>query len=261
MAPVDRFAELVREPEAAIALDEAALLIAAVTKPGGIDVDASLAALDEVADQVPAPTLDGLRALLFRDLGFGGNGDDYYDPANSWLDDVLARRVGIPITLAVVMMEVGRRIGVPLWGVSMPGHFLVRDKVDPDVFVDPFARGRMLDRDGCVARFHAVQGPGSVFDDSFLEPVGRTAILGRMLANLETVASMRTDGDLLRNVLSLRVLLPDAGLIDHRKYAASLGAAGRLVEAAEVLERYADADREGAVAARAQADQLRARLN
>jgi regulator of sirC expression with transglutaminase-like and TPR domain len=262
MAPVDRFREVVGGPDAAVPLDEAALLIAAVTKGGeAVDVAASLAALDAIADEVPAPTLDGLRALLFRDLGFGGNGDDYYDPANSWLDDVIERRVGIPITLAVVMLEVGRRIAVPLWGVSMPGHFLVRDKVDPDVFVDPFARGRVLDRDGCVARFHAVQGPGSMFDDAFLEPVGKRAILARMLANLETVATMRSDGDLLRAVLSLRVALPEAGLLEHRKYAASLGSVGRFQEAAEVLERYADADGDGAVAARAQADQLRARLN
>lgn len=260
MEAVERFAALVHGPESELPLDEAALLIAAVTKDG-VDVAASLAELDRIADDVPAPTLDGLRSLLFRDLGFGGNPDDYYDPANSWLDDVISRRVGIPITLAVVMLEVGRRIAVPLWGVSMPGHFLVRDKVDPDVFVDPFARGRVLDRDGCAARFHAVQGPGSMFDDSFLEPVGKRTILTRMLANLETVASMRSDGDLLRAVLSLRVAMPDAGLVDHRKYAASLGAAGRFVDAAEVLERYADLDLEGSVAARAQADQLRARLN
>jgi regulator of sirC expression with transglutaminase-like and TPR domain len=262
MAPVDRFAELVLGPDAAIPLDEAALRIAEVTKGAAlVDVDASLAALDDIAEDVPAPTLDGLRALLFRDLGYVGNADDYYDPGNSWLDDVIARRVGIPITLAVVTIEVGRRIGVPLWGVSMPGHFLVRDKVDPDVFVDPFARGRVLDREGCVARFNAVQGPGSMFDETFLEPVGKRAILTRMLANLETVATMRSDSDLLRDVLSLRVVLPEAGLLEHRKYAASLGVAGRYVEAAEVLERYADADRDGAVAARAQADQLRARLN
>ena len=261
MEGVERFAALVRRPEAEIPLDEAALLIAAVAKDD-VDVDGALRALDEIADEVPAPTLDGLRALLFRDLGFGGNPDDYYDPANSYLDDVLDRRVGIPISLAVVMMEVGRRIGVPLWGVSMPGHFLVRDKVDPDVFVDPFARGRMLDRDGCEARFHAVQGPGSVFDESFLEPVGKRAILTRMLANLETVATVREDGDLLRRVLELRVALPTAGLVEHRKLATALAATGRYDAAADVLDRYADRDDvEGTVAARAAADQLRAKLN
>jgi regulator of sirC expression with transglutaminase-like and TPR domain len=262
MEAVERFAALVHGPEAAIPLDEAALLIAAATKPEGADVAAALAALDDVAEQVVAPTLDGLRAVLFRDLGYGGNPDDYYDPSNSWLDDVIERRVGIPITLAVVMIEVGRRVGVPLAGVSMPGHFLVRDKVDPDVFVDPFARGRELDRDGCAARFHSVQGPGSVFDDAFLDPVGKRAILVRMLANLETVATMRTERVLLQQVLALRVALPDAGLIEHRKYAASLATAGQFDKAAAVLERWADVpDAEGAVAARAQADQLRARLN
>ncbi len=270
MEAIDRFAAVVRGDDAAIPLDEAALLIAAATKPGvqgggprsdDVDVAASLAALDAIAEQVEPPTLDGLRSLLFRDLGFGGNPEDYYDPANSWLDDVLERRVGIPISLAVVMLEVGRRVGVPLWGVSMPGHFLVRDKVDPDVFVDPFARGRVLDREGCAARFHAVQGPGSVFDDTFLEPVGKRAILARMLANLETVATMRSDRALLQRVLGLRTGLPDSGLAEHRKYAASLAAAGRFIDAADVMDRYADLDVEGSVAARAAADQLRARLN
>jgi len=213
MEGVDRFAALVRGPEADIPLDEAALLIAAVAKED-VDVDAVLRTLDEIADEVPAPTLDGLRALLFRDLGFGGNPDDYYDPANSYLDDVIDRRMGIPISLAVLMMEIGRRIGVPLWGVSMPGHFLVRDKVDPDVFVDPFARGRVLDRVGCEARFHAVQGPGSVFDDTFLEPVGKRAILTRMLANLKTVVPH----------LRKQIMLPGCGHWTQQERAAEVNA-------------------------------------
>jgi regulator of sirC expression with transglutaminase-like and TPR domain len=258
--PARRFAELVQGPDAAVPLDEAALALAAAAKPG-TDVDGALASLDAIAEEIPAPTLDGLRALLFRDLGFGGNPDDYYDPANSYLDEVIRRRVGIPITLAVVMLEVGRRVGVPLAGVSMPGHFLVRDKVDPDVFVDPFARGAVLDREGCAARFHAVQGPGSMFDDQFLDPVGKRSILTRMLANLETVATMHDDRALLATVLELRVALPDAGLLEHRKAAAVLTSTGRVVEAAELLESYADRDVEGAAAARAVADQLRAKLN
>lgn len=261
MDPVERFAAVVRGPEAAVPLDEAALLIADAVKPDGADVAGALAALDELADEVPAPTLDGLRRLLFRDLGFGGNPDDYYDPANSFLDDVIARRVGIPITLAVLMMEVGRRIGVPLAGVSMPGHFLVRDKVDPDVFVDPFARGRLLDRDGCEARFHAVQGPGSVFDDSFLDPVGKRAILTRMLANLENVTTIRGGREQLHQVLALRVALPDAGITEHRRLAAALASQGRWVEGAEVLEAFAERSPDDAVVANAAANRIRARLN
>jgi regulator of sirC expression with transglutaminase-like and TPR domain len=236
------------------------LLLAAGVK-GDVDLDATMAELDAIASDVPAPTLDGLRTQLFRDLGFVGNGEDYYDAANSYLDDVIRRRVGLPITLAVLMMEVGRRIGVPLSGVSMPGHFLVRDKVDPDVFVDPFARGRILDRAGCVARFHSIHGPGSVFDDSFLEPVGKRAIIARMLANLETVATLRSDGEQLQRVLSLRTALPDAGLTEHRRLAASLASSGRWVEAAELLEAFADRSPEEARPAIAAAERLRARLN
>ncbi|MEA3019222.1 MAG: hypothetical protein QOI47_746 [Actinomycetota bacterium] len=258
---VETFAALLRGPEAAIPLDEAALLIAVVARGSG-ELAEGLTDLDVLAAEVPEPTLDGLRALLFRDLGFVGNAERYYEPANSYLDEVITRRTGIPITLAVLMLEVGRRIGVPLAGVSMPGHFLVRDKVDPEVFVDPYGRGMLLDRAGCAARFHAVQGPGSAFDDSFLEPVGKRSILVRMLANLETVAAMEGDRDLLRRTLSLRAALPDAGLVEHRKLAVALAVSGQVLEAARVLETYAERDdAEGAVAARAAADQLRARLN
>lgn len=255
---VERFAALAGGPEPAIPLDEAALVLAAATRGTG-EVEAGLAALDALAAEVPAPTLDGLRALLFRDLGFAGNAEDYHDPANSWLDEVIERRVGIPITLAVLMLEVGRRVGIPLAGVSMPGHFLVRDKVDPGVYIDPFARGQVLDRGGCAARFHAVHGPGAVFDDAFLEPVGKRAILVRMLANLESVAGIRSDRELLLRAVSLRAAMPGAVLADHQRHATALAAGGRFREAAEVLDRYAAAGGSGSVAAAA--ERFRARLN
>lgn len=260
MEAIDRFAAVVGGDEAAVPLDEAALLIAASCK-GGVDVGRAVRALDDLAGDVPAPTLDGVRRLLFRDLGYAGNSDSYYEPANSYLDDVISRRVGIPITLAVLMMEVGRRIGVPLAGVSMPGHFLVRDTVDPEVFVDPFGRGRILDRHGCEARFHAVHGPGAVFDDAFLEPAGTRAIITRLLANLETVATRRGDRHHLHVVLSLRVALPDAGIAEQRRLAAALATTGRWVEAAEQLEAFAERSPEDAVAANAAAERMRARLN
>ena len=103
MDPTTRFAQLVVGPEELLPLDEAALLIAAHAHPG-LDVDAQLRRLDALAGEVREPTLDGLRRLLFRDLGFSGNDVDYYDPSNSYLNDVLDRRTGIPITLAVLML-------------------------------------------------------------------------------------------------------------------------------------------------------------
>ena len=218
--PTARFLEVVHAPEPALPLDEAALLIAAHAQPG-LDVAEQLARLDDLASQAGEPTLDGLRRLLFRDLGFGGNAAEYYDPRNSYLDAVLDRRTGIPISLAVVMLEVGRRLAVPLSGVSMPGHFLVRDKVDPDVFVDPFAGGMLLDEAGCRLRFHGVHGPEATFDESFLQSVGRLAIVARMLANLEIIAARRGDRAMHLWVLRLRAGLPGAGAEEKRRLAAA----------------------------------------
>jgi regulator of sirC expression with transglutaminase-like and TPR domain len=252
-----RFKELLHGPENALPLDEAALLVASFASPD-LDVPVQLARLDDLAAGVWAPTLDALRKRLFGELGFGGDEVDYYDPRNSYLDAVLDRRVGIPISLSILLMEVGRRIGVPLNGVSMPGHFLVRDKVDPEVFVDPFARGVELDRRGAEARFHAIQGPGAVFDPAFLEPVGRRAIVARVLANLETVAVLRSDRPLLLWVLRLRTALPTAGPGDAQRLATALAAAGRYGEAAGLFDELAAAGVDGAEAS---ATRLRARLN
>lgn len=257
-----RFVEVVHREEAVIPLDETLLLIAAHARPA-LDVDVHLDQLDELAATVWAPTLDALRKRLFVELGFAGNAADYYDPRNSFLDQVVARRVGLPITLAVVMLEVGRRIGVPLDGVSMPGHFLVRDKVDPTVFVDPFARGAVLDERGCRLRFHQVHGPDAEFDPSFLDPVGKLAIIGRVLANLETIATVEGDREMLSWVLTLRAAMPDAGTAEHRKLASVLASSGRYDEAADVLEQLADElpDPASALQLGSAAAVLRAKLN
>jgi regulator of sirC expression with transglutaminase-like and TPR domain len=113
-------------------------------------------------------------------------------------------------------------VGVPLSGVSMPGHFLVRDKVDPEVFIDPFARGIVLDRRGCQLRFHGVHGVNATFDQSFLEPVGRRAIVDRMLANLEGVAGTTGDRSMVGWVLRLRASMPDAAEDVRRRLSAAL---------------------------------------
>jgi regulator of sirC expression with transglutaminase-like and TPR domain len=260
--PTARFSELVSGSEATLPLDEAGLLIAAHAHDG-LDVAAQLGRFDDLAAQVGEPTLDGLRRLLFRDLGFTGNAADYYDARNSYLDDVLDRRIGIPISLAVVMLEVGRRIGVPLSGVSMPGHFLVRDKVDLEVFVDQFSQGALLDRRGAELRFHDVHGPDARFDDAFLAPVGKRTIVDRQLANLEAIANARGETFTLLWVLRLRAAMPEAHDGVRRRLAATLGAAGRPDEAAVLFDRVAagagdgPAARDAAQAARA----MRARLN
>jgi regulator of sirC expression with transglutaminase-like and TPR domain len=204
--------------DAAVPLDEAALLIAACAKPG-LDVAEGLARLDDLAAGVRAPTLDGLVDHLFHRLGFTGDDDDYYDPRNSFLDDVMERRRGLPITLSLLTMEVGRRIGVPLWGVGMPGHFLMRDKVDPRVFVDPFHGGQQLDERGCRRLYLAMRGPEAAWDASFLDPVERRSMVARMLANLKGVYAQVGDEDALAWVLRLRLAIPGMPDDEHLELA------------------------------------------
>jgi regulator of sirC expression with transglutaminase-like and TPR domain len=185
-----RFAEAVAAPDDELPLDLAWALITAHAHPA-VDPDALLAELDRLAAGCREPTLDGLLHLLFVEQGFVGNQDDYYDPANSYLDDVLETHLGIPITLAVLTMEVGRRVGVPVAGVGLPGHFLLRDRVDTDVFIDPFRGGERLDREGCLDVLRRLHGPAAELDPAWLEPIARRAIVERMLANLVRVFQQR----------------------------------------------------------------------
>jgi regulator of sirC expression with transglutaminase-like and TPR domain len=257
----ERFRELVARPESSVPLDEVALTIAAHAYPS-LDVARELSSIDEVAGSCSAPTLDALVRHLFVDLAFTGNRSAYYDPRNSYLNDVLARRTGIPISLSVLMMSVGRRLGIPLDGVGLPGHFLVRDRVDPDVFVDPFARGAVLDRMGCERAFRRVHGFDAVFDDAFLEPVGTFSIVNRMLANLRAIFAALGDHRSVLWVIRLRTELPDAGAEERAELAAALAATGDFGAAADELDALADrgSGRRSAALAQ-QAAGLRARLN
>lgn len=254
----DRFAELVRGPEAGCRLDLGAALIAAHARPG-LDVDEELERLDALAGSCREPTLDEVTRHLFNEQGFQGDADDYGNPRNSLIDSVLDRRRGIPISLSIVLLEVARRLSVPVEGVGMPGHFLVRDGLDPKTFVDPFWRVQ-LDRDGCEKLFRAVHGEEAAFRAEYLEPVGTRAILSRVLTNLRR--SYSGVGDRTGALWSqcLRVLVPGATTKDRRELAALLAANGRFDAAAEELDAIAD-DGWGSDKDRVAARALRARLN
>lgn len=155
---------------------------------------------------------------LFEELGYGGNHDDYYDPRNSYLNEVFERRLGNPISLAMVQMEVAHRLGIALDGVSFPGHFLVRLPVDDGILVmDPFNGGRPLGADELRERARPHMG-GDVPDDSallqILEPASQRAILVRVLRNLHGVYAERKEWDRAARsadrVLKLVVDMPDA---------------------------------------------------
>lgn len=263
MDPTDRFEALVRGPVEYLEdhLDEAALLIAAHANPA-LDVDAYRRRLDELAEACDGDDVAALTHQLFVVEGFRGNARDYEDPRNSHLDAVLDRRLGIPITLSVVLLEVGRRLGVSLAGVSMPGHFLVRLRGAPAVLIDAFDGGRMLSETECEAWFRATHGHEAPWDPSYLDAVRPLTILARMLANLRSIHLQRQESVALDWVLRLRSLLPGATVEERAERAGVLAALTRFEQAATLLDDLADevAD-DRAAPLRSRARRLRAKLN
>lgn len=218
----DRLAELASRDEADIDLAEGALLIAAEARPELV-VERCLGLLDELAsktrDRVAAAesALDCIARLnrfLFDEMGFVGNQQDYYDPRNSLLDCVLERRTGIPITLSIVYIEVARRLGLDVRGVSFPGHFLVRAAELP-ILIDPF-HGRLLTRDDCEALLREVQGEDAKLAPNHVRPARKGEILARVLLNLKQVYLQREEFEAALACCD-RILLftPDAPL-EHR---------------------------------------------
>jgi regulator of sirC expression with transglutaminase-like and TPR domain len=258
MESTERFAALVAGGDPP--LDETLFTIAAHAYPD-LDVDAWLVRVDDLAGACPGRDFAGLRAHVFGTLGFAGNVDDYGDPRNSFLNDVFERRLGIPITLAVVMMELGRRVGVPVLGIGMPGHFLVRAGDDPTEFCDPFARGAGLDVEGCRSVFKRTAGDDATFRPAFLAPVGNLAIVTRVLANLQR-ATLARDRRHAPWVARLRLLLPGLTPAERHELARLLGSLGAFTEAATLLDELAAAG-EGELATRARNDAvaIRARAN
>lgn len=259
MDVLERFRDLVHRPEHELPVDEAALAIAALAHPE-LDLDGPRALLDQLAASCPGNDLDDLRRHLFVDGDFRGNRADYYDPRNSYLDLVLERRLGIPISLAVVALAVGRRIGASIHGVGMPGHFLLGDHRAPERFVDPFS-GQTLDRAGCEARFATLHDHDR-FRPELLDPVGALSIVDRMLANLVAVFTHRGDRHDLVWVLRARAALPHAGPDDQARLAASLVPIGAIAEAASLYDELGAAVGGSLGTAYAtSAHRLRARLN
>ncbi len=200
----DRFAELMARDEAEIDLARACLMIAEDAYPG-LDIEGYLGEIERFAVRLRGRLPPGesaeervvaLNRFLFDDLGFSGNADHYYDPRNSYLNEVLDRRTGIPITLSVLYMEIGRRIGLTLEGVSFPGHFLVRLPMRGAMLVlDPFSGGEALSEADLRERLQRVIPEGATGGvpvaelplDSFLEPASKRQILARLLRNLKGI--------------------------------------------------------------------------
>ena len=212
-----QFLRVARLPDERIDLAEAALWVAA-EEYAGLDVAAYRARLDALAETARAAIADAgsaqdrvlaLARFVHDEQGFRGNRTDYYDARNSYLNEVLDRRTGIPITLAVVYVALGARLGLPLRGVGFPGHFLVRCDAPSPLVLDPF-EGKLLERADWEARWRAAV-PDAPFDARALEPSPARAILSRLIGNLKQIHLAAQDWPrALASVERLLALSPDA---------------------------------------------------
>src|SRR5438876_2132386 len=174
------FESLVKRPESTFDLARAALLIAAESNPN-LDVDRTLHTLDTWADELRArlqpdwnnlQKLARLRNFVFEDLRFRGDQEDYYSPSNSMLNEVMERRLGVPLTLSIVFMELGWRVGMPLEGVGFPGHFLVRLSGEPlDLLLDPYRDGMSVHEEDCHRMLNEISGGKLVLRDDYLHSI------------------------------------------------------------------------------------------
>jgi regulator of sirC expression with transglutaminase-like and TPR domain len=244
-----QFASEVSHDAGAIDVARAALWVAAEEEPGRVDVERCLARLDELGAEARArmeghgSPVEALNRYLFEELGFAGDQANYYAPRNSLLNHVLERRLGIPITLSVVYMEVGRRAGLKVEGVGMPGHFIVRASGGDDVralLVDPFY-GKVIDEDECRQRLDTIYGGQVPLGEEHLRATGPRDILVRVLGNLKAIyVQSRLYLRALAAVERILLLAPrDLG--ERRDRGMLLGQLNRFAEAVRDLQTYLDA--------------------
>ncbi|HSM83751.1 MAG TPA: tetratricopeptide repeat protein [Nodosilinea sp.] len=245
--PRERLYQELQRPTEQVSLARAALYIAQEDYPYLV-VEDYLAMLDRMAaalsqrlpqDRYPLKIIRAINDYLFTELNFSGNSLEYYDPRNSFLNEVLERRVGIPISLSLVYLELASRVGFPMVGVSMPGHFLIRPTVEEmDIFVDPFHRGEILFEQDCRDRIKQMFGDSAQLEPQHLRPIAPATFLVRLLTNLKLIYLQNRDVSKALDAIN-RILLihpetvgewRDRGLIHYQQ--------GLLDNAQRDLERY-----------------------
>ncbi len=255
-----RFVRMISRPESDIDLAHATLLVAQ-EEDSSMEPEEYLQVLDRWADKLrprlrwavaPEHYIAQLNRFMFEELGFQGNSKDYYDPENSFLNRVMDRRLGVPITLSVIYMEVARRVGFPVLGVGMPGHFLVKPVArDSNLYVDPYNRGQILTVEDCARRLGEIAGSTIEFKETYLSPVGRKQILARILYNLKGIYIQRQEHrKALAIVNKILHLIPDAptGMRDRGMLHVHLGRFGQaIIDLQKYLLYQPDAEDSGAV--------------
>lgn len=245
-----RFYQEVRQPDEQINLERAALYMAQEEYPN-LDVDEYLNALDTIADDIreqlpiesyPLKIVKTINYYLYENLGFVGNAENYYDPCNSFLNDVIDRRTGIPITLSLVYLAIAQRLDFPMVGIGMPGHFLIRPiQEEMEIFVDAFAQGEILFPQDCQDRLNQISGQPIEMQPQFLAAVTPRQFLARMLTNLKAIYLNRGELEkVLTAIERILILFPDAAF-ELRDRGILYFRTNRWVEARQDLEAYLEA--------------------
>jgi regulator of sirC expression with transglutaminase-like and TPR domain len=240
--------DMVARPEDEVDLARASLLVACDEYPQ-LEVDPYLQRLDAMAQAVGASLADsaeaaiaGLNRVLFEEEGFRGNTREYYDPRNSFLNDVLDRRTGIPISLCTVYIAVGRRAGIAVHGVGLPGHFVVRVRTaGGDALVDPFHGGTVLTPQDCQARLDRIYGGRVRMAADMLAPCPPRSVLSRTLRNLKAIYLKADDHERALRSAELLVLLNPGAVDEIRDRGLVLAALECYALAAADLETYVQA--------------------
>ncbi len=243
------FRRLIRQPDTQLSLAEAALAIAWEDQGGSAPMDA-LRDLDAMAATLrqritglsdPQQIIAVINHHLFDELGFQGNPHNYNDPVNSYLDRVLAMRTGLPITLSVIYMEVGWRLGLPIAGLALPGHFIVRYTApDHEIFIDPFHQGREWSQSECEAQVRsAYPNADAALMERVMTVPSKLAILTRMLRNLKNAHFMRQDFPRALAAVERLVLLDPDNVMEVRDRSLLRVKLGQWHGALEDLDRYA----------------------
>lgn len=237
----------IQQPDDDIDLAKAALYIAQ-EEYSQLDIEEYLNALDTMAveleerlplEKYPLKIIQCINQYFYHDLNFKGNSQNYYDPRNSFLNDVIDRKTGIPITLALTYIEIARRIDFPMVGIGMPGHFLIRPDISEiEIFVDAFNNGEVMFPQDCQERLNQIYQQNITLQPEFLAPVTKKQFLARILSNLKYIYLQQKQFEkAITSVERILLLFPGAAL-ELRDRGLLSYQLGRFNQAAEDLQAY-----------------------
>jgi regulator of sirC expression with transglutaminase-like and TPR domain len=267
---LDRFTEICSEQTPR--LDSGLAVIACAFNPNATEAQL-IQNLDDLASQIDrehrvsfgTDISDGSPSefcrALFGVAGFQGDRAQYSNPANSLLDQILERRLGLPITLSILGIELGRRCGISFVGIGMPSHFLIRQSNNGDEFYDPFSGGAALSLSQVQLLFQSLQGPQQRFDQAYVAPTEHHLILLRVLNNLQAAYTRLADRQHLTMTLRLKTAMPQCQPETFMQLAVVLGSIGDFLHAAEIHDRLCVTDPRNVAAHERAAREFRARLN